>query len=84
VTAEATLAVIALEFAFLFYHIAAMIDAYGIARAERKSAGFSVAASATAGLVALDHRGRPVPRYPLYVSVIANNALQGIFVGRQT
>src|SRR6188472_523502 len=47
-TAEATLAVIALEFAFLFYHLAAMLDAYGIAARERKSSGFAVAGSATA------------------------------------
>ena len=82
VTAEATLAIIALEFAFLFYHIAAMLDAYGIASRERKSAGFSVAASATAGLVALIVVAILFHGYPLYISVIGNNALNQIFVGR--
>ena len=79
VTAEATLAIIALEFAFLFYHIAAMLDAYGIASRERKSAGFSVAASATAGLVALIVVAILFHGYPLYVSVVGNNALDRIF-----
>ena len=82
VTAEATLAIIALEFAFLFYHVAAMLDAYGIASRERKSAGFSVAASATAGLVALIVVAILFHGYPLYISVVGNNALNQIFVGR--
>ena len=82
VTAEATLAVIALEFAFLFYHIAAMIDAYGIASRERKSAGFNVAGTAVAGLVALIIVAILFHGYPLYVSVIGNNALASIFQGR--
>jgi LCP family protein required for cell wall assembly len=82
VTAEATLAVIALEFAFLFYHLAAMLDAYSIASRERKSAGFAVAGSATAGLIALIIVAVLFHGYPLYVSVIGNNALDKIFVGR--
>jgi LCP family protein required for cell wall assembly len=81
-TAEATLAVIALEFAFLFYHLAAMLDAYGIAARERKSSGFAVAGSATAGLIALVIVAILFHGYPLYVSVIGNNALAALFPGR--
>ena len=81
-TAEATLAVIALEFAFLFYHLAAMLDAYGIAARERKSSGFAVAGSATAGLIALVIVAILLHGYPLYVSVIGNNALAALFPGR--
>src|SRR6188474_1512188 len=81
-TAEATLAVIGLEFAFLFYHLAAMLDAYGIAQRERRTAGFATAGAATAGLVALIVLAVLFHGYPLYVSVIGNNALAALFPGR--
>ena len=82
ITAEATLGIIALEFAFLFYHLAAMLDAYNIASRERKAAGFTVAGSAVAGLVVLIIVAVLFHGYPLYVSVIGNNAFNTIFVGR--
>lgn len=82
ITAEATLAVIALEFAFLFYHVAAMLDAYGIAQRERRGAGFASAGAATAGMVALLVIAVLLHGYPLYVSVIGNNALAALFPGR--
>jgi LCP family protein required for cell wall assembly len=81
-TAEATLAVIGLEFAFLFYHLAAMLDAYGIAQRERRSAGYAVAGAATAGLIALLILAVLFHGYPLYVSVIGNNALAALFPDR--
>jgi len=42
VTTEATLALIALEFAFLFYHLAAMLDAYSIAQRLRRGRGLEI------------------------------------------
>jgi LCP family protein required for cell wall assembly len=78
-TDEKVLALVALNVAFFFYHVAAMFDAYGIAQRERRVAG--VAASGAGGvalvvLVALALLIHAVPtNYALSVNDFLNRFL---------
>jgi LCP family protein required for cell wall assembly len=82
VTSDATLAVIALEIAFLFYHLAAMIDAYSIAQRGRHIVGVATSGVAALSLILLLVVALALHGYPLYLSVIGNSALAQLFPGR--
>jgi LCP family protein required for cell wall assembly len=82
IRAEATLAILALEVAFLFYHLAAMIDAYGIAQRERRSLGYATAGAAVAGLVALLIVAMLLHGYPIYQTAVIDGFLQLVAPGR--
>jgi LCP family protein required for cell wall assembly len=82
VTAEATLAVIALQFAFLFYHVAAMFDAYGIAQRQRRMNAVGTSGAGAVALVVLVLVALLVHVVPIYATSRGNDFLALLFPGR--
>ena len=82
VTTEATLALLALQFAFLFYHVAAMVDAYGIARRERRLTSSAAPGAGAVALIVLIVVALLVHGFPIYETAVGHNFLANLFPGR--
>src|SRR5688500_6445533 len=72
-------ALLILNLAFFFYHLAAMFDAYGIAQRERRLEGFATPASAAVALAALVIVTLLVHGVPEVLGVAGNDALSRLF-----
>jgi LCP family protein required for cell wall assembly len=75
-------ALLILNLAFFFYHLAAMFDAYGIAQRERRMEGFNTPASAAIALAALVVITLVVHGVPEVMGVAGNDALSRLLPGR--
>lgn len=72
-------ALLILNLAFFFYHLAAMFDAYGIAQRERRLEGVNTPATAAIVLVALVIVTLVVHGVPEVLGVAGNDALSRLF-----
>ena len=75
-------ALLVLNLAFFFYHLAAMFDAYGVAQRERRLEGVRTPASGPAVLALLVVLALVVHGVPEVLGFVGNEALSGVAPGR--
>lgn len=81
-TDEKVLALVALNIAFFFYHVAAMFDAYGIAQRERRVAGFAASGAGGVALVVLVALALLIHAVPTNYALSVNDFLNRFLTGR--
>jgi LCP family protein required for cell wall assembly len=83
-SSQAVAALLVLNLAFFFYHLAATFDAYSLAQRERRLERINVPASAPFVLAALVVLGLLLHGVPQVLGVVGNDQLQRLFAGRAT
>lgn len=81
-TDEKVLALVALNIAFLFYHLAAMFDAYGIAQRRRQGMGIATSGAGGVALVALLAIALVIHAVPTSYALSVNDFLNRIMSGK--
>lgn len=81
-TDEKVLALVALNIAFFFYHVAAMVDAYGIAQRSRRGVSRQTAGAGSVALVALLAVALLIHALPTWSALNVNDFLNRNVFGR--
>jgi LCP family protein required for cell wall assembly len=79
---EKVMALVALNIAFFFYHVAAMFDAYGIAQRNRRSIGAGTSGTGAVALVALVVVALLIHGVPTTSALTINDFLNRFLKGR--